>query len=309
MVLKKLIEEEAMKDRLPLFQGEVNLLGREKVFQAKFFYVEHLTETHRKFDNTMSNEFEWTVTRRRPCMAVLIHNVPTNEIVLVEQFRPATMFLKDLPKGVPYKSCGRTLEVVAGGLGGDTPEECAKRESLEEANIKLDLVIPIPGIFPSPGGCDEFLYMFYAPIYNRKHILKHTGGLEEENEDTLVHWIGLQKARKMLESGELTDGKTVYAIQWLLLNKLKLTRAPKKFVAQLHAPMHFIDASFTADGKDFQLPAGTYNLEEIKNPFGHIKAPWLVIEGTKKGATRGYWYDWPQMRPENDYWIDIHRVS
>lgn len=38
-----------------------------------------------------------------------------------------------------------------------------------------------------------------------------------------------------------------------------------------------------------QLPAGTYELEEMTNPYGGNRPPWWVVKGTRKGLHAPGW--------------------
>ncbi len=38
---------------------------------------------------------------------------------------------------------------------------------------------------------------------------------------------------------------------------------------------------------------GILHLQRIENPFGHAGAPWLVLSGTRIGATEAYWRQFP----------------
>ena len=40
------------------------------------------------------------------------------------------------------------------------------------------------------------------------------------------------------------------------------------------------------------VPKGRHEVELVPNPFGYTDAPWLVLCGTKIGATEGYWRQW-----------------
>ena len=46
------------------------------------------------------------------------------------------------------------------------------------------------------------------------------GGLDHEQENIEVLEIQFEKAMKMIESGEIKDGKTIMLLQYLKLNKL-----------------------------------------------------------------------------------------
>lgn len=193
---------------LPLFNGSVQVELNEVTFVGRHFKVTNLVEKHIKFDRTMSESFTWQITRRNPFVTVLIHNVPTDEIIMVEQFRPATMNMDGLPAGIPYTKCGTMLELVAGGLGKDDPEDCARREAMEEAKIELGDIFFMPGAHPSPGGTDEYGYLIYAPVDVDTTNKSYTGGLPEENEDIFVRWVRFEKALSMCLSGEIKDQKT-----------------------------------------------------------------------------------------------------
>lgn len=194
--------------RIPLHEGTVQVKSNDVIFVGRHFKVTSLLEQHQRFDGTMSDLFPWQITRRNIFVTVLIHNVPTDEIIIVEQFRPVTMAMEGLPEGIPYTKSGMMLELVAGGLGKDTPENCARREAMEEAKITLGKVIMMPGGFPSPGGTDEYGYLFYAPVFVDTTIKEYISGLREENEDIKVRWVKFRRAKKMCLAGEIVDKKT-----------------------------------------------------------------------------------------------------
>ncbi len=207
--------------RISLHDGLAQVKYTDVTFVGRHFKVTNLVEQHQKFDGSMSDPFTWQITRRNPFVTVLIHNVPTDEIIIVEQFRPATMMMDGLSNGVPYKKSGMMLELVAGGLGKDTPEGCARREAKEEAKIELGELFEMPSAYPSPGGTDEYGYLFYAPVYVDTTIKEYIGGLPEENEDIFVRWIRFSAAMSMCLSGEINDQKTQNGI--LFGEKLRRT--------------------------------------------------------------------------------------
>lgn len=62
---------------------------------------------------------------------------------------------------------------------------------------------------------------------------------------------------------------------------------------------HVIDAT-EGEHKDTTIPAGIHEIERIPNPFGY-KAPWLVLKGTKIGASEGSWRQWaPGQKVEQE---------
>jgi hypothetical protein len=53
-----------------------------------------------------------------------------------------------------------------------------------------------------------------------------------------------------------------------------------------------IDASAPREKSEALIPAGRHEVERIQNPYGHLDAPWLVLKGTKIGATESSWRQW-----------------
>jgi len=47
-------------------------------------------------------------------------------------------------------------------------------------------------------------------------------GLDDEDEDILVHVVSFDEAYRMLEQGEIISSMPIIAIQWLALNKQKV---------------------------------------------------------------------------------------
>ena len=45
-------------------------------------------------------------------------------------------------------------------------------------------------------------------------------------------------------------------------------------------------------GTKTTIPPGRHEVERIPNPLGYPDAPWLVLVGTKIGATEGSWRQW-----------------
>ena len=40
------------------------------------------------------------------------------------------------------------------------------------------------------------------------------------------------------------------------------------------------------------IPKGRHEVERIPNPFGHPNSTWLVLKGTRIGASEGSWRQW-----------------
>lgn len=65
-----------------------------------------------------------------------------------------------------------------------------------------------------------------------------------------------------------------------------------------------VDAGAYGDGKEAarRLPPGTHDMERIRNPLGH-DGYWLVLKGTRIGASEGSWRQWPRRKYAGDDWL------
>lgn len=86
---------------------------------------------------------------------------------------------------------------------GEPPLETAKRELEEEAGVRAEQWQDHGVIIPSPGFCNERLYLFAARSL-RQGTIKLDAAEELE-----AHWIPLSKAHEMAASGEILDAKTL----------------------------------------------------------------------------------------------------
>ena len=109
-------------------------------------------------------------------VAILLYNRQRRTVVLTRQFRfPAYVNEHD----------GMLIEVCAGLLDKDNPEEAIKRETEEETGFQVQTVTKVFEAFMSPGSVTERLYFFVAE-YSADSKVANSGGIEAEGEDIEV---------------------------------------------------------------------------------------------------------------------------
>lgn len=108
-------------------------------------------------------------------------------------------------------------EVIAGKLDGDTPEDCIRKEAIEEAGVHLQNPRRIFQCFMSPGAVKERLHLFVAD-YDSGKSRAHTSGNEYEGEDISVLEMPLKAAMEMVAKGKIVDAKTILLLQWAAAN-------------------------------------------------------------------------------------------
>lgn len=194
-------------------QQDYQLKARESRYQG-FFALDACRLTHKRFDGSVSREFEREVFVRHDATCVLPYDPARGEVLLIEQFR-AGAAIANIEVN-PW-----LFELVAGLNDKDeAPEENARREAEEEAGITLYEIETICDYFPSPGGCNEFVYLRCG-----RADLSNAGGIHglfEEDEDIKVHVLKLEDAYAMIGSGELNNAPVIMALQWLMLNRERI---------------------------------------------------------------------------------------
>jgi GDP-mannose pyrophosphatase NudK len=142
---------------------------------------------------------------------ILLYNKDQGTVILTKQFR--------LPSFVNGNADGMLIETCAGLLDKDNPEDCIRRETEEETGYKVSDVKKVFEAYMSPGSVTEILYFFVAS-YTKDMKISEGGGVAEEQENIEVLEIPLNKAVKMIETGEIKDGKTIMLLQYALINQL-----------------------------------------------------------------------------------------
>ena len=142
--------------------------------------------------------------------AVLLVDPARQAVVLVRQFRPGAFF--------GGHEDGFLLEVPAGLLDGDGPEEAVGREAMEETGYAVENVRYLFDIYASPGTLTERVSCFVATVEIDRRA-GNGGGVEGEGEDIEVVAMGIDKAYAQIGTGGIPDAKTVILLQWLMLNR------------------------------------------------------------------------------------------
>ena len=195
-----------------MFDKKYEILLREVLFQG-YFRVDRLHIQCERFDGTQSPVFTREVFHRSSGVAgVLLFDPQQDKVVLVEQFRSAPALMGMNPW---------MLEVVLGMIdAGETPEQAARREALEEAGCEVLDMQPIANFFSSPGGTSEYIHLFVG----RVNAPAEGGvfGMASENEDIKVHVLDATRAISLLYSNNICDSQTLVAMQWFAMRHTEL---------------------------------------------------------------------------------------
>lgn len=182
----------------------------EEVIAKKRFTLKKVTFDVQKKDG------QWQTQDREVydignAATVLLYNKEQNTVILTKQFRLVT-FLNGNPNGL-------LLETCAGKLEKDSPEEGMIREIKEETGYQVTAIKKIFEAYLSPGSIIELVHFFIAE-YNASMKVSEGGGLKEEQEDIEVLELSFTEALRMLNNGEIKDGKTIILLQYAQLHNL-----------------------------------------------------------------------------------------
>lgn len=190
---------------------QFEILNKEIVYQG-FFRVEKYRLKHTMFGGGWSAEITRELFMRGSCVAVLLYDPDADKVVLIEQFRTGAILNPDK---------AWLVEIVAGAIEeGETAEEVAYRESLEEAGCEIQQLRVINEFYTTPGGSSEWITLFCGKVDSAQAGGIH--GLDHEDEDILVRAVDFDEVYLMLENGEIDSAIPIIAIQWLALNRQKL---------------------------------------------------------------------------------------
>jgi nudix-type nucleoside diphosphatase (YffH/AdpP family) len=142
---------------------------------------------------------------------ILLYNRQQKSIILTRQFR--------LPSFLNGNETGMMIEVCAGLLDQDHPEQCIIRETEEETGYRISKVKKILETFVSPGAVTEILHLFIGE-YDASMKVAEGGGLEHEQEEIEVLEMPFEKAYNMIATGEIKDAKTIILLQYAKINNL-----------------------------------------------------------------------------------------
>lgn len=188
------------------------IVDKKKYTLDGFFKVEEAYVQYELYNGEMSQSVRRLSLERGNSAAVLVFNLDTQKIILIEQFRYPTY----------ANGHGWLTEIIAGMVDfGETPDVSARRELLEEAGLSISVFEPICSFYPSPGGSSEMIYLYYAEVSGQNAKYNKTGGLAQHGEDIVSVEVTLEEALSKIKTGEIIDAKTIAGVFWLENRQLK----------------------------------------------------------------------------------------
>lgn len=187
---------------------------RTEVLHAGYFRTEARELRHPTFQGGMSDVLRREIFVATDAALVLPYDPLRDRVLLVEQFR-----MGPYGRGDPRPWM---LEPVAGRVDpGETPEQAAHRECMEEAGLTLTRLERIGGYYCTPGYSTEYFHNFVG-IAALPDDLPRYGGLETEAEDIRLHVLDFDTAMALLDTGEADNGPLILSLMWLARHRERL---------------------------------------------------------------------------------------
>ncbi len=151
-----------------------------------------------------------TVTRshlRHPGICVMVPFTAEGHIVLMRQYRyAANEYLWELSAGTlaGREEGGRMIPT-------ETPEECARRELLEETGYEARAWRKVCECYALPGSSDEIIHLFFARGLTQREQALDVGEIISE-----IRAFSPAELQAMIGRGEIRDAKTLVGLFYAL---------------------------------------------------------------------------------------------
>ena len=180
----------------------INII-KDKILSENWFLLRNMTYELTRSDGSVVRHRREVYDRGNGA-TILLYNRHKQTVVLVRQFRIATW--------INGNEDGMLIETCAGLLDSDEPEECVRKEAIEETGFEVGEVRKLFELFMSPGGVTELIHFFIAE-YNDTQRANGGGGVDDEDIEVLE--LPYNRALEMMANGEIRDGKAVILLQYL----------------------------------------------------------------------------------------------
>lgn len=173
--------------------------------------------THHYREDESGLEAKREIVEARDAVALVVHDPSLDKLVLIRQFRLGAQM------GV---NAGMSVEIVAGLIDdGEDPENCARRELMEETGLTATNLKPLCKFLTTPGMTNEVIHLFYAQV-DAENIMDQ-GGQESETERTFPFLVSLDDALKAVDENTIYNGIIMLGLLWFQRHRDNLTAGAK----------------------------------------------------------------------------------
>lgn len=185
---------------------KVDITSKKTVFKGRYKIDEYTFDYDRVAKKGRHTGVTRLVFERGDSCAALIHDVERDVVVLAEQFRIATY----------DKGPGYIIEAMAGSVEeGEEPEDCIRREMMEEVGYRADKLTLVSQGYVSPGSSSERIFLYYAPVKTADLVDPKASGLAAEKEDIKRVEFSREDFLARVDAAFFDDAKVMALGFWL----------------------------------------------------------------------------------------------
>lgn len=187
--------------------GRAEMLSRREAY-GRYFSVDEIRLRHRLISGGWSDMLDREVFVSADAALLLPYDPASDSVLVISQFRIG-------PMARGQAQCWM-LEPIAGRIdAGETAEQAARREAMEEAGIEIGRIHALPPHYPTPGANSEFFYPFVglADLSARKG--GGGFGLADEGEDIATHILPRAELLRLVMAGQIQCGPLIAMAFWL----------------------------------------------------------------------------------------------
>lgn len=197
-------------------RDDVEVITHQTAYRG-YFRLDRYRLRHRLFAGGWSRPMERELLERGHAVAVLAYDPDLDRLLLIEQFRIGAFAAAGAPS-VAADFSPWLLEIVAGIIDeGESLEEVARREMVEESGCAVGELIPVCRFLVTPGASSETVNIYCGRVDASGAGGVH--GLPGEHEDIRVLSVPSEEAFRWLDEGRFVNATAVVAIQWFRLNR------------------------------------------------------------------------------------------
>ncbi|MEH6646286.1 NUDIX domain-containing protein [Sulfitobacter sp.] len=196
-----------------VFDGKVEI-NRQECAYVGFFAMQEVSLRHSRFGGGMSPMLERSYLVGGDAALVLPYDPKRDRVLLVEQMR-----VGPLGRGDPEIW---HLEPIAGRIDpGESPEQTARREAREEANLEIEALETVARGYCSPGDSTGYFHIFVG-LADLPDDAAVVSGLESEAEDIRSRLISYTDFIDMAEQQAIANTPLALLAYWLVHHRCRL---------------------------------------------------------------------------------------
>lgn len=195
---------------------DVRVLKHERS-HLSFFGNEEMELQYRRHDGGMSPVLHRSAVLVGRASVVLPYDPVRDSVLLVEQFRAPTFIAGERNPWI--------WEPVAGLVDpGETPEQAAHREAMEEAGVTLSALEPVAQVYSSTGSSGEYVHIFIG-LTDLDNV-QPASGVADEGEDIRSMILPWETFMGRVDDQFYRDMPLVTAALWLARHRDRLRANP-----------------------------------------------------------------------------------